>query len=284
MVVREARGQVFPMEVITHRKHGVNISDMERALSVAAGGALAIVGLSKRSGIGLGLAAIGGDLIRRGITGHCYAYEHLGIRTAPRGQGADTTSVPYQLGIRVDRSVTIDKPRSEVFAFFRNFSNLPRFMKHLESVTQDGERSHWVVKAPVGKTVEWDAVVHNERPDELIAWRTLPGADVPNAGAVLFRDAPGGRGTEVRVEMQYNPPAGTVGAFLSKLFGEEPSQQIEEDLRHLKQILEVGEIVTTEGQSSGRRSDTERPERKEWAVQHASEASFPASDAPSYTR
>ncbi|MFN7996379.1 MAG: SRPBCC family protein [Bryobacteraceae bacterium] len=272
------------MEVITHFKRGTNIGKTERFVSAAAGSALAIIGLEKRSPIGIALAAIGGDLIRRGVTGHSLLYEMLGVRTADLGQGGATTSVPYELGIRVDESITVGKPRPEVFQFWRNLQNLPRFMKHLESVRVEGDRSHWVACAPAGKTVEWDAVIHSEVENERIAWRSLPGADVDNAGSVIFTDAPAHRGTLVRVELQYNPPGGTLGALLAKIWGREPSQQVKEDLRRFKQIMEVGEILTTEGQPSGRAvEETHADRRRKDQVQSASEESFPASDAPSYT-
>jgi uncharacterized membrane protein len=257
------------MKAIAHHKHAVNISRTERIVSAIGGGILASAGLMKRSPAGVALALVGGDLMRRGITGHSYAYDALGIRTAPKGQGAETTSIPYQLGIRVDRAVTIASPRAEVFHFWRNFSNLPRFMKNLESVTENGSnRSHWVAKGPRGRTFEWDAVIHNEIDNELIAWRSLPGAEVDSAGSVWFKDAVNGRGTEVKVELQYNPPAGTLGALFASLWGKQPGRQIEEDLARLKRFLEGG--VEAEAQHG-------------WdAVQDASEASFPASDAPSF--
>lgn len=275
------------MQVITHSKNAVNITQAERVVSLVGGGLIAAMGLKKRTPGGIALALLGGDLLRRGITGHCYVYEAIGIRTAPKGQGAETTSVPYELGVRVDKAVTVNRPRAEVFRFWRELSNLPRFMTHLDSVQEtDGNRSHWIVKAPAGRKVEWDAVIHNEIENELIAWRSLPGADVDNAGSVWFKDAPGGRGTEVKVELQYNPPAGALGAAAAKLWGEEPSQQIEDDLHRLKQIMEAGEIPTVDGQPAGR-SDKEANQagvRREAEVQHSSEASFPASDAPAYNR
>jgi uncharacterized membrane protein len=272
------------MEVITHQKQA-NISEAERWTSLIGGGALAVYGLFQRSGTGAALAALGGSLIHRGATGHCYLYEALGVTSAPGGQGAATTSVPYELGIRVDHSITINRPRQEVYDFWRNLENLPRFMRHLQSVkVLDGDCSHWVATAPAGRTVEWDAVIHCESSGERVAWRSLPGADVDNAGAVLFRDAPGGRGTEVKVELQYNPPAGMIGAVFAKFFGEEPGQQIAEDMRRLKQLLETGEIPTIEGQPTGRdgKATHQAARALEKEVHHASEQSFPASDAPAY--
>jgi uncharacterized membrane protein len=156
-------------------------------------------------------------------------------------------------------------------------------MKNLVSVSvYDGDRSHWVAKGPAGRTVEWDAVIHNERPNELIAWRSLPGSDVDHAGSVWFKDAPGGRGTEVSVELQYNPPAGALGAIFASFWGKEPSQEIQEDLHRLKELLELGEVLTVEGQSAGGRSQSRRASGRDLEVQRASEESFPASDAPSY--
>jgi uncharacterized membrane protein len=279
------------VELITHSKHAVNIAVWERGVSLAAGGLFTIAGI--RTGMGrdwsrgIASALFGAELIRRGVSGHSHMYELFGFRTAPLGQGAETTSVPYELGLRVDRAITINRPRPEVYRFFRNLSNLPRFTQHVQSVAEiDAVRSHWVVKGPAGRSVEWDAVIHNVQENELIAWRTLPGAHVDHAGSVLFRDAPAGRGTEVKVELQYNPPAGLAGAVLSRLWGEEPTQQIQDDLHRLKQILEIGEVVTTQGQSSGRHLPLPGEallSRMETVVELASEASFPASDAPSYT-
>jgi uncharacterized membrane protein len=257
------------MKTIAHRKQAVNISQAERIVSAIGGGILASAGLIKGSRAGVAMALLGGDLLRRGITGHSYAYDALGIRTAPLGQGAETTSIPYQQGIRIDRSVIIEHPREEVFRFWRNFSNLPRFMKNLTSVTMlDGNRSHWVAEGPGGRTFEWDAVINNEIDNQLIAWRSLPGAEVASAGSVWFKDTPGSRGTEVKVELQYNPPAGAVGAMLASLLGKHPARQIEEDLSRLKDVFERG---TWTG-----------PSPTEDRVQDASEASFPASDAPSF--
>ena len=156
-------------------------------------------------------------------------------------------------GIPVKRFVTIGRSPEELYKFWRDFQNLPRFMKHLESVqVMDEKRSHWIVKAPAGTTVEWDAEITEDRPNELITWRSLEGADVDNTGSVRFERAPGARGTVVRVDIQYNPPGGKLGSLVAKLFGEEPGQQIQEDLYRFKQLMETGEVATTEGQPSGR--------------------------------
>src|SRR5919112_57352 len=147
-------------------------------------------------------------------------------------------------GVHVTHNITIRRPRSEVYGFWHNFENLPRFMAHLESVqVLDERRSHWKAKAPAGTTVEWEAETIEDRPNERIAWRSLPDASIPNSGSVEFRDAPGDRGTEIKVELRYQPPGGKLGSLIAKLFGEEPEQQVKSDLRRFKQVMEIGEVV-----------------------------------------
>lgn len=150
-------------------------------------------------------------------------------------------------GTPVRDSITVWKSPSEVYAFWRDFQNLPTFMRHLESVRVMGERrSHWTSTAPLGKTIEWDAEMVEDRPNELIAWRSVEGADVWNAGRVRFTASPDGQGTEVHVELSYDPPGGIVGTTLAKLFGEEPSEQLHGDLRRFKQMLETGQVTRSE--------------------------------------
>lgn len=147
-------------------------------------------------------------------------------------------------GIRVKKAITVNRSPEEAYRLWRTFENLPRFMAHLESVRMmDERRSYWRAKAPLGATVEWVAEITDDRPNELIAWRSLEGADVANSGRVRFVPALGGRGTEVHVELSYDPPSGIVGATFAKLFGAEPSEQVDGDLRRFKQVLEVGEVV-----------------------------------------
>ena len=148
--------------------------------------------------------------------------------------------------IYVHRTITINRTPDEVYAFWRDFENLPRFMAHLESVRiLDDRRSHWITRGPGLKMdrVEWDAEITEDRPGEYIAWRSLADARVPNSGVVQFARAPGDRGTEVHVELRYFPPGGRFGKAVAKLFGEEPGQQIEGDLRRFKQVLETGEVA-----------------------------------------
>jgi uncharacterized membrane protein len=159
--------------------------------------------------------------------------------------------------LHVAGSVTVAQPPERVYRFWRDFENLPTFMDHLESVQTSGKRtSHWVAKAPGGRQVEWDAEVIEDRPQQLIAWRTVDGADVSNSGQVRFVAAPGGRGTEIRVEMDFSPPAGRLGAIVAELFGEHPHQQIRDDLRRFKQVVEAGEVIRSDGSPEG--TDTRR--------------------------
>lgn len=154
--------------------------------------------------------------------------------------------------LRLKRSIVINRPAEEIYRYWRDVQNLPHFMYHLESVQQTGERrSHWVTKGPGGARVEWDSEITEDRPNEVIAWRSLEGADVYNAGSVRFEPRPEGRGTIVRVEMEYYPPGGVAGAAFAMLFNKAPQQQIYDDLRRLKQILETGEIVRSDGSPEG---------------------------------
>ena len=188
------------------------------------------------------LATVGGHMVFRGATGYSPMMEALGRHPSAAD---DSISVPYRAGVRVDRSITIDKPREELYAFWRNLDNLPRFMKNLHSVTAlSDKRSHWTADGPGGKIVEWDAEIIHEEPNELIGWRSLTGSDVASAGSVHFKTAPGGRGTEVSIELKYNPPGGMLGAALARLTGKDLANEIEEDLRRLKQFMETGEIAT----------------------------------------
>jgi uncharacterized membrane protein len=151
-----------------------------------------------------------------------------------------------QQGELVGRTVTINRPRRELYAFWRDFANLARIMENIESVTVvDKQRSHWVVRGPAGTTVEWDSVIVDDTPDEVISWRSEAGADVMNSGHIEFSDAPGGRGTLVTATIIYDPPAGTVGKVIAKLFQREPKIQARRDLRRFKQFMETGEIATS---------------------------------------
>lgn len=226
----------------------INVSQPERIGSIAAGAALAAYGLSRRSFGGVLLAIAGGLLVRRGITGHCEMYANLGINSR---QLQRETGVPGNKGIKVVKSIIVSRPREEVYRYWRNLENLARFMEHVESVREiDNRRSAWLVRGPMGHDVEWTAEIITDRPNELIAWQSLPGAEVQNAGSVWFEPASGGSATEVKVSIQYQPPAGVVGAAVAKIFGEAPEQQLENDLAKFKELIETGGVQSAAGGSS----------------------------------
>jgi len=232
----------FPGDLQEQRvRAGRNISDAERWLSVVAGVALTAYGLTKRRGSARWmLAAFGGLLVRRGASGHCDTYELFGVNTA--GTGQDTRrALGGSAGVLVDESVTINQPIEILYRFWRNLENLPRFMRHLESVERVTDTlSRWRAKGPAGTTVEWNAEIINEVPNQVIGWQSIEGSDVVSAGSVNFDSAGTGRGTRVRVRLQYSPPGGKVGAAIVKLLGQDPASEIREDLQQFKQLVEQG--------------------------------------------
>jgi uncharacterized membrane protein len=200
-----------------------------------------LLGLRQASLRGVLTALAGGGLIYQGATKQS---------TIQQAQEAIGINKP----IKVEKTVTINKPADELYRYWHNFENLPTFMKHLKSVKVYNEkRSHWIANAPLGNSVEWDADILEDRENEFISWASAEGADVENSGFVRFQKAPGNRGTEVKVVLEYNPPGGALAAVVAKLFGEEPEQQIGDELRRFKMLMEAGEIATTEGQPSGRK-------------------------------
>ncbi|OKH24340.1 SRPBCC family protein [Chroogloeocystis siderophila] len=218
----------------------IEAGEKERWASLIGGGAMVLMGLRQRSLRGVLMAVAGGGLLYQG------AKKQSTLKQAQEAIGLNQP-------IKVEKTVTINKPAVELYNYWRDFERLPTFMKHLESVTVlDEKRSHWVAKAPLDTKVEWDAEIIQEQENELIAWASTEDADIENSGFVRFKPAPGNRGTEVKVVMEYNPPGGAIASALAKLFGEEPDQQIGDDLRRFKQLMEAGEIATTEGQPSGR--------------------------------
>lgn len=243
------------------RENKVNVNGIERVISTVTGGALAALAFKKGGIVGGTLGLLSAAMLKRGLTGHCEMYQALKINTVD-GKGK-RASVKHGEGTKTEYSVTINKPAAELYRFWRNFENLPQFMEHLESVqVLDKNLSHWVAKAPAGMNVEWDAQIINEKENELIAWRSLEGAEINHAGSVQFIEGPEGRGTMVKVVINYDAPGGVLGTTLAKLFGEEPGQQIEDDLKHFKQLMETGEIASVDGQTSGRGIDNENSKSK----------------------
>ena len=224
------------MEQMFPRKNNKMTSE-SRLLYGLAGGALLIFGISRRSRLGGPLALVGADLLSYGATGH-HLYEALGITGGHAGRKAGTR-IPHQLGVQVQRSIHVNAPTEKAYEFVRDLENLPRFLEHVKNVSKtDEKRSHWVVKAPAGTQVEWDAEIINDLPGELIAWRSVNNPDIDSAGSIRFQRAVRQPGTMIRVSMQYLPPAGILGATVAKLFGEEPEQQLKDDLGRLKMALE----------------------------------------------
>jgi uncharacterized membrane protein len=189
----------------------------------------------------------------------------LDVRCALELQrGATNGQTSRNDAVRRTKTIIVSRSPEETYRFWHNLTNLPTFMRHLESVQMTGDnRSHWKATAPGGKTVEWDAEIVDDQPNSRIAWRSLEGSDIYNTGSVRFEPAPGGRGTLVRVELQYAPPGGIVGATIAKLFGEEPKQQIEDDVRAFKQVLETGEVIQSDASIHRGMHPAQPPAREE---------------------
>lgn len=235
----------FPEDVREGRvRERRNINETERWLSMAGGVGLAAYGLSRGRAGGWILAGLGGLLFRRGMSGHCDIYQALGLNTA--GTGEDTRqALGGSAGVIVEESVVINRPISELYRFWRNLENLPRFMSHLESVERITDTlSRWRAKGPAGTTVEWNAEIINEVPDQVIGWRSIEGSDVVSAGSVNFDEAGIGRGTRVRVRLQYSPPGGKLGDAIARLFRSDAASEIRQDLRRFKQLVEEGQTTT----------------------------------------
>lgn len=234
----------------------------ERWSEIAGGVALAAAGWRRGGLSGAVMAVAGGGLAMAGLSG-------VSVVRSARRVGVDLGAVqdrvspwiPEWVGtadrspsITVERTVTIARPAGDLYRFWRDLANLPKLMEHLERVEViDEKRSHWLAWGPADTAIEWDAQITDDQPDRLISWRSVEGAEVDNAGTVTFHEAPGGRGTEVKVSMHYTSPAGAVGRTVARLFGREPDQMLREALRHFKQLMEAGEIPTTEAQPTGHR-------------------------------
>ncbi|HEX2988334.1 MAG TPA: SRPBCC family protein [Chloroflexota bacterium] len=215
---------------------------LERVLPALGGTAMALMGLTRRSPSGLAMAVAGSAIAYRAATGHAPLPNWVTSRL-PR-QGVQ--------GLVVDRGFTVLRPREELYQFWRNFENLPHFMTYLKSVTPSGDgRSHWVAAGPAASTVHWDAEIVEDRPNELIRWQSIAGSQVANRGEVRFDPAPGDRGTEVRVHLEYEPPAGVVGATIAQVLGQGADRQVRESLRQFKSLMEAHEIPTNDDQPWG---------------------------------
>ncbi len=268
---------------LPQRQDRPNVDQSERQLAVVAGGALLLHALFSRSRTSLLTGALGAALVWHGQSQRSPIYEALDVNTARqplwsdsngRGDGNDwrrrqgrqrelgeqrrERTQPRQAPthgntIEIERAVTINKPAEELYTYWRKLENLPNFMEHIQTVEQtDDKHSHWVARLAGGLPVSWDAEIVEEKPNERIAWRTLPDAQVQQSGVVTFKPATGERGTVVNVDLKYSPPGGIVGETFARLLNGVTAQQVKDDIRRFKNLMETGEIPTVEGQSSGR--------------------------------
>jgi uncharacterized membrane protein len=243
-------------------KSGAMSTTVMRAIGVrelAAGATL----LTDRSHAPVWLwARVAGDMMDLALLGAALTDKHnrrgrvaaalasVGAVTAADAMVAARSTEPEAL--HLVKAVTVRRSPDDVYRFWRDFRNFPSFMSHLESVAvMDERRSHWTARGPAARLVEWEAEIVEDRPGERIAWRSLPGASVRNSGTVRFSAAPGGRGTEIHLEIEYEPPAGQLGSMVARLFGQEPRQQVQADLRKLKQVLETGEVIRSSATLEG---------------------------------
>jgi len=223
-----------------------SVADVTNGAAVVAAAALVVAASRRRPLAALGMAALAAPLLYRGISGRWPAW--LGAAVS-----SDDTRVALSgdRGLHVREAVRLELPIDVVYRFWRRLDNLPRFMYHLQEVSEvEGTgRSHWVARGPAGMRVEWDAEIINEVENQTIGWRSLAGSDVVSAGSVNFAAVRGGQGTQVTVHLQYAPPAGRVGAWVAWLMSRAPDQTVREDLRRLKQLLEAGELATADAAS-----------------------------------
>lgn len=225
----------------------VTLRDVDKVAALAAGGLALLMAASRRPAVAAGLAVTSGALLYRGVTG--------------RWPGRASSQPPYDTrtalgggrGVHVHESIRLERTVDEAYRFWRQLDNLPRFMSHLYSVTDEPgtTRSHWVAVGPGGLRLEWDAEIINDLPNDTLAWKSLPGADVATAGSVTFKSVRGGRSTQLTVHLQYAPPAGRAGSWVAFAFGAAPQQTVREDLRRLKQLLEAGEIAVAGAAAAG---------------------------------
>ncbi len=228
----------------------INVGDSERVISVIGGSALLLYGMFRRGLRGTLTTLLGGLLLYRGTVGRCPVYQSLGVSTARSPQ--ELARMRHQQGVKLDESIVVNKTPQEAYQFWHDFSNMSRFMNYVEQVQdQGGGRSHWVAQVPGGIRMEWDAELIKDKPNDMISWQSVPGSDVNQAGSVHFEPTPDGRGTRVELHLDYVPPAGPLGHAVVNLLGPDPMNQIKENMRRFKELLETGEIPTTQGQPTG---------------------------------
>lgn len=235
-----------------------NVGTLDRVVSALAGLGVIAAGAWRvsRNPWRAAIALAAAPLLVRAARGKSYLYRLLKLNTT-RQAAEDHPGAEPELSEFVEASETIHVDPGDLYDFWKQFENLPRFMVHLESVTRlPGGGWKWIAKAPAGASVEWEADVTQDIPGRTIAWRSRPGSQIANEGVVEFTEAPGDRGTELRVRLMYEPPAGQLGVVVARMFGEEPRQQIRDDLARLKRLIEVGDIpLVFHGQARGEQAE-----------------------------
>ena len=247
-----ARGNGFSVaSLASARRSGpeVNVGPIQRGASVLAGAALVTIGLRRRTLGGAVLALAGADLLYRGATGYCHVLGALGLDTANRDGG---TAAPA--AVEIQRSLTVQQPREEVYRRWRDPQSQTLVWSHFATITNATDQgAHWRVEGPLGRALEWDTQIVEERDGKLIRWRSTSG-DLPNEGTVEFRDAPGELGTEITLRVRFDPPAGRLGEAVARLLDDPPKLVLAKALRRFKSLVETGEIASTERNPSGRTS------------------------------
>jgi uncharacterized membrane protein len=229
------------------------VGQLDRWTSAGVGAGLVLAGLKRGSWGGWTLAAGGAMLIYRGATGYCGCYQLLGYDTSETRNAA--TAVAARQGRKIERSIAINRPPEELYETLKDIEHLPRLFEHVTAVSPlENNRARWRAKGPLGSELKWDAEVIHDHPNRMISWRSLDGSDVETAGSIHLRPLPAGRGTEMRVSLKYNPPGGKLAADVADFLGQGLEAEVQEDLRHFKQLLEAGELPTTKNQPSGPRS------------------------------
>ncbi|GAC1427086.1 MAG: SRPBCC family protein [Ktedonobacteraceae bacterium] len=235
-----------------------NVGQTERWLSGVIGGMLATYGIFRRDWLGAGLAIVGGALFYRGTSGHSFLYQRMNISTAERqpnfapGIPKTVSSIPGKRGVRVQRSMTVSRSAEDLFNYWYDIEQAPRYMDYIQSVMKTGERtSHWVAQGPKNKTIEWNAEFLQVIPNKSISWHVHGKPTTANAGKVSFDPAPDGHGTVVTLELDFLQFQGAFGMGIGTIIGHIPEQQALETLRHFKEIMETGEVPTIKGQPTG---------------------------------
>ncbi|MDD5350507.1 MAG: SRPBCC family protein [Chthoniobacteraceae bacterium] len=217
-----------------------NVGETERAFSLMGGLGLLLAGFAKRGYAGVAMGALGALLMHRGAAGHCALYQRFGIS----GAASSRPGVPDNIGVNLARSILIEKPAEELFAFWRHLPNIARLSSRVKEVALLDERhSHWIVQTPWGRRMEWNALLINEHPHELLAWESEPGAGLEHAGSIRFEREPHGLGTIVSVNLEYNPPGGLLGRLAMLLYAKGIRREIEHVLARFKSLMEKGELA-----------------------------------------